>query len=396
VKYTSIDWNIKKTWRDRISFTIAGMLSRFSVPASTLATSFIIIRRYNADIWGGFVIYSLAATLILTIAAFGSSEYLQKKFAVKPKHIPSIWLGNVLLRLAVLSLFIILLFAVPFQIPFKPPLLAFLVVALFVNKCVDPLIQYRRAYHLNTIVELAGFTALCIIILYNPAVSTEALVSFFSIICLAKGICLIIVLTKKGTFEHVSLNLIELKESFPFFLPSIIGLLQSRIDMYLVGAMLSRKDLATYHIFIAWLSIVHQIALTLVNPYVKNLYRLPDRSIEAAAQKFFFAGIVISISATPIVFLILEYYYEISLDLVQYLLGACILMPLFYYSVKTYGWFKNNRQYSAALVNAIMVLMTAACGVLMIPQWGITGGLISSALSQWVAFLIFRFAFHKS
>ena len=182
---------------------------------------------------------------------------------------------------------------------------------------------------------------------------------------------------------------LSFREAFPFFLPSIIGFVQSKADIYVVALSLSQNRLAEYQIFITLLSMIHQVALLIVTPYTKNIYRLNDQLINRLALKFFRWGVVISLLSMPVIYFIITFYYQFILEWNIYGIGLLLILPLFFYSIKTYQWFKHNNQYKVVVINLLMGLASLLLSIALIPYWGIAGALAANCAAQWLGFFIY-------
>jgi O-antigen/teichoic acid export membrane protein len=185
------------------------------------------------------------------------------------------------------------------------------------------------------------------------------------------------------------LNASFFREALPFFLPSIIGFIQSKADIYIVALLLSENKLAEYQIFITLLSMIHQVVLLTITPYTKIMYRLNDLVINRLTWTFFRWGIVVSILSMPAIYFIITFYYRFTLEWSAYWVGLLLVLPLFFYSIKTYQWFKHNDQYKVVVINLLMAIVSLLLSIALIPKWGITGALLASCASQWLAFFLF-------
>jgi O-antigen/teichoic acid export membrane protein len=265
------------------------------------------------------------------------------------------------------------------------------VFMLYLYRSFDVLVLYHRQFNLATLIEFFGYVILILgIILFKAEFSIIHLLWLNIIITLFKSVYLI-AFFNKIVFKNVrlKLNISFFREALPFFLPSVIGFVQSKADMYVVAISLSEGKLAEYQIFIALLSMVHQVVLLTITPFAKNMYRLKDQVIDRFAWRFFSWGLVISALSIPAIYFIITFYYQFTLEWSTYGVGLLLILPLFFYSIKTYQWFKHNNQYKVVAVNLLMTIVSLLLSIALIPSWGITGALAANCTAQWLAFFLF-------
>lgn len=366
-------------------------LNKLSSPIFNIIISFAVIRIHSAAVWGGFVYFLLIANLLVTLISWGHQDYLIKTFSKTPQNIISQWTQNLIARSSIFlgCIPVLLIFTIS---AYEYIILLLWVFTLYIYRSYDVLIVYYRNFNITFLLEATGSLGLIVLITQLSDFSAFKLITFHIIINTLK-IITVTFYFYATTQENIKLKL-DLKPligSFPFFLPSLIGFIQSRVDMFIVAFSLSKPELAKYQVLITLLSFVHQAALLIVVPYTKNIYRLPDKTINGLAKIFFQYGILVSLLAVPIVYLAVTYYYGSSLPLLTYVISFFTLLPLFYYSIKTYQWFKHNKQYSVVGINCMMALTTFLITLMLIPILGITGALIANCAAQWIALLIFYF-----
>jgi O-antigen/teichoic acid export membrane protein len=354
-----------------------------------LSLSYIIIRNHEVRLWGEYVALNLVALAVTTITSWGNSEYLQRHFAAEPLRIKALWTSNFATRLLLLIPILLILAYIPFG-AVHPLTLMLYVTALFVQRSFDVLISYQRQYWIAASIETVSFSALLVFAGVVRPLSLEHLVLAIGTTTILKAVFLSqslrsFTLTKAALLPNMRI----LQESFPFFLPALVGFVQSRVDMFIVALSLSRAELAYYHVLLSILSLVHQASLTFINPYVRSIYRLGKTSVERFAKNFFILGLFVTVTLIPLLYLSLKYLYSFQVTLTHVLLAAAALPPLFYYSVKTYQWFKADRQYAVALINIVLALVTAGTAWALIPILGITGALLACGVAQWISLTIF-------
>lgn len=373
-------------------FTIAAhAFNKLSSSAFNIIISIIVIRIFSQELWGEFITLSLAVNLALQVISWGHKDYLIKAFSQNPSKVAALWQQTFISRFSLYVLSIpvfVLLLNISTDVKIGLIVWAF---TLYIYRSFDVLILYHRNFNLSTLLESFGYSILILcIFIFKSDFSILYLLWINILITLFKSIYLLF-FYRNVVFQPVSLklNLAFFRDAFPFFLPSVIGFVQSKADMYVVAYSLSQSKLAEYQIFISLLSVIHQVVLLAITPFSKNMYRLKHQVIDRFAWKFFGWGLIVSTLGLPVIYLIVTFYYQFILGWSVYGMGFLIMPPLFFYSIKTYQWFKHNAQYSVVAINFLMAIVTLLLSITLIPLWGITGALAASCAAQWMAFFIF-------
>lgn len=383
---------------EKLSVIAEHAFNKLSSPAFNIVISLVVIRMFSQQLWGEFISMSLAVNLAVQFTSWGHKEYLIKAFSQQPSNIAPLWQQAFILRVLLYVLCIpVFLLVLTIPITLKMEVIVW-VFSLYLYRSFDVLVLYYRHFNLSTKVEFLGYVLLTGgIILFNDSdFSIIHLLGLNVAITLLKGIYLLF-FYKRIVFQAVKLNLniLFFRDTLPFFLPSVIGFAQSKADIYVVALSLSRSTLAEYQIFIALLSVIHQVVLLALAPFTKNIYRLKDKIINRMAWRSFLWGFVASVLGMPVVYFIITFYYHFSLEWSVYSVGLLLIQPLFFYSIKTYQWFKHNDQYKVVAVNLVMTIVSLGLSIALIPSLGITGALLANCAAQWLAFFLFAMKLNK-
>ena len=369
----------------------AHAFNKLSPPAFNIVISVIIIRIFSDELWGQFIALSLISNLAIQVISWGHKEYLIKAFSQDSKNVAFLWQQTFVSRgaLYLLSLPVFIFFlTLPIDLKIGLALWTF---TLYIYRSFDVLVLYYRHFNLSTILEFFGYVFLILgIILLKSDFSIIDLLWLNIAITLLKSIC-IVVFYRNRIFQHLKLkpNILFFREGLPFFLPSLIGFVQSKADIYVVAFSLSQNKLAEYQIFITLLSMIHQTALLAITPYTKSMYRLNDEITNRFAWMFFKWGLAVSLFSMPVIYFIVTFYYQFKLEWSAYFMGFLLILPLFFYSIKTYQWFKHNDQYKVVAINLLMAVVSVLLSIALIPSLGITGALAANCATQWLAFFLF-------
>ena len=393
-KYYTLAFKKKNIQRGGWMFFYA--LNNFSSTLFNLLLATILINKISFDLWGQYVSFSLFANLSFFIFGFGNKDFLLREFSRNPSGLTTAWQSNFLQRFifAILLSFLFLLLFYN-RSSANALILVTWVLSSFLYKSLDAMILYKRAFLLSSLLEILGYAVIIITIYIYPVQSftINILLSMLAFVALVKFL-IGAYYFRSEIFPIKKVSAILLKEntlilSLPYFLPSLVGLLQSKTDMYCVAYFLSPQQLGKYQIFMSLLTIPHSIATFTVMPFIKNVYRLPQRSLKKLTRILTVTGIVISLPAIVIIFIIVEMYYHVPLSKWMYLLGYFQLIPLFIYFLKINIFFRYNKQYIVTYITLITGFVSFLLSVMLIPIYNIEGAMIANTITQWITLLFF-------
>jgi len=391
--------SLKRKDIKRSSWIFFSALNNFSPSFFNLLLATILIKKTSFDLWGHYVSFSLFTSLSFFILGFGNKDYLLREFSRAPSDLTKAWQSNFIQRLVfaiLLSLLFLLFFSNHFSA--NAVILVAWVISAFLYKSLDVLIVYKRFFLFSSVLEILGFLAITIIIYIYPAQN-------FTIDILFLILALVTLVKFLISAYYLKLKIFPLKEilniklkgntlflSLPYFLPSLIGLLQGKTDLYCVAYFLSSIELGKYQIFMSLLTIPHSIAATIVMPFVKNIYRLPLKTLKKITTILTVIGVIGSLPSMVTIFFIVKLYYDISLSKWMYLLGYFQLIPLFIYFIKINQLFKYNKQYVVTYITLLTGLVSFFLSIIFIPIYNIEGAMIANTITQWITLLLFIIA----
>jgi O-antigen/teichoic acid export membrane protein len=372
-------------FRRRISLVGSYSFQTMILPLGNFIISFLVIRFKGVELWGEFVYFMIIIALTDFILAWGQREYLLREFSRNPSGISVDWQKSVLSRLPLvilsLSLFVLLDFSIENKI-----IICVWLLSLFLYKSYDILVLYKKQFLFIIkleIVSLILFVALLLI--YVEILDLTLLLLLYSFTSLIKtGIVIYYYHKDVFPWSYIKFDPAFLKTSLPFFLPAFLGFIQSKTDLYCVAYFLSKKEVGEYQILITFLFYLQIFASLLITPFIKNIYRLPDRSLHKLMIKLFLTGVIISIPAIFLTRFILLNYYEIGFSLDIYIIGYFYVIPFYFYLVKLYQFFKHNKQNTVVYITILVTGINLVLNIVLINKLGIKGALLSSTISQWL------------
>ena len=372
-------------YRRRISQIGSYSIQTMMLPIGNFIISFFVVRLKGIELWGEFVYFMIIITLTDFILAWGQKEYLLREFSRNPIWISVNWQKSVINRLPLviisLSLFLLLDFSIENKI-----IISVWLLSLFLYKSYDILVLYKKQFLFIIkleIVSLILFVALLLI--YVEFLDLTVLLLLYTFTSLIKtGTVIYYYHQDVFPWSYVKFEPAFLKTSLPFFLPAFLGFIQSKTDLYCVAYFLSKKEVGEYQILITFLFYLQIFASLLITPFIKNIYRLPDVSLQKLMISLFRIGVIISIPAIYIIRFILSRYYQFEFSPDIFIIGYFYVIPFYLYLVKLYQYFKHDKQKTVVYITILVSVINLVFNIVLINKLGIKGALLASAISQWL------------
>jgi len=387
---------ISTKYRKRFSLIGSYSFQTMMLPLGNFIIAFFVIRLKGIELWGEFVYFMIIITLTDFILAWGQREYLLREFSRNPSGIAMDWQKSVMNRLPLVFISLLVLILLDFSIENKI-IICFWLLSLFLYKSYDILVLYKKQFSFIIKVEVISLIIFIVpLFLSVEFLDLTALLLLYTITSIIKT-GMVMFYYHKDVFPwlYVKLDPAFLKTSLPFFLPAFLGFIQSKTDLYCVAYFLSKKEVGEYQILITFLFYLQIFASLLITPFIKNIYRLPDSSLQKLIRSLFRTGVIISIPAIIIVRFILSHYYHFELTLDIFIIGYFYVIPFYLYLVKIYQYFKKNMQIKVVYITILTTGINLILSLILIKRLGIKGALIASTISQWVVlgllFTIYRF-----
>ena len=365
------------------------------IPLFNLIISYWVIRYYGAFLWGQFIAYFLWMNIAAHIASFGSKEYLLRQFSNDGNRLSEDWSASFNSRFLFIIFFSIILFFFPITIE-RIGYIVIWMITRFVNQSFEPIIIYQKKYLKSIISELTGWCFILFSLYDSLNLSLTDLLRIYAIAELIKVSILAIWNYREVNFKlKFEIDYTWLKEAFPFFLIGFAGLLQSRSDQLIATFYLSGKDLAFYQIYISIILLLQSIAYFIIQPYLKNLYRVSIVIIEKFSLKLVAFGALL----IPILLLTcaqaLEIFYGYTASKLQLITGYITIVCFFYYIPFIYSLYKINEEKLVLINNVVFISINLIGLPFIFPNFGIDGAFTLIALVQIIQAIVYRYQVKK-
>lgn len=376
--------------RKRALIVAANSANSLLVPLLSPLFSFLVIRLASVSLWGDFVRVLLVAQLAAHVAGWGNKDYLLREFSRSPAQIAAAWQSNLFTRLGLFALAALVLAAFGYS-PLRWALVAAMTLCLVFDQSYDVFVLYRRDFWFATGVEVVGIVVLAVPVLWlRGRLTIDTLIVLFAISNLVKPILYGLryradtVTRLAGRFDPAMLRL-----AFAFFLLGVTGLLQSRVDLYVVSYFLPARDVGQYQVYSNLVLYVQSAAALVLVPFVKGLYRLSYAVILRLSAKLFALGLLLVAAGMPLVGIALGRLYHLDFAPVYLLAGALLALPLYFYLPVVYALFKANRQSAVVAVNVFGVVLNLLLNLWWLPALGMLGAAWAAAATQWAMGVVY-------
>jgi O-antigen/teichoic acid export membrane protein len=371
----------------RARLIVANSLHQFLPMLLTPLVSLLVIRQTSAAVWGAFVAALIAAQLGAHLVAWGNDAYLLREFSRHPAGMAGAWQSSLRTRLA---LFVGLALLAALLYRETAVWLILWGAGLALHQSCAVLVTYRRDFLFAAGVELAGLAGLVTAVLYaGEGVTPDWLLRLFALTTLTKAVILLVryravVRGWGGRFQPRYFLL-----ALPFFLLGFGGMLNSRIDLYIVALYFPAAEVGAYQVFASFLLYIQALAGFILLPFVKTIYRLPEAAIRQMGYSLFGLGALIVPAAMIALSFLLGRLYGILLPPAFFWLGGLAALPIFYYLPIIHALYKAEKQTTVLLVNLLGIGAALVLNVILLPRLGLIGAIVSMALIKWLALLIY-------
>ncbi len=376
----------------RFQIILANSAHTLLLPAFNLLISLLVIRLASRSLWGEFVTVLILMNLAIHIMHWGSKEYLLREFSRSPKRQGRDWQSVLLSRSMLAALFLLCVIFWPGS-AFQKGGLALWGIGALLYKSFDVLVLFHRRFLTALALEVIVIGLIVGIIWWQPAsLGVDLLIMLFAISAWLKAVGLLWLFRREITRgENGQFEAVFFMKALPFFLLGFSGMLQSQTDLYCVVWFLTREDAGFYQVFINMMIYLQVIASLILQPFLKNIYRLSQQAIRKISLKLFLLGICMILPSLTAVWALLTYLYQFALNATLLILGGLFVLPIYAYLPIVYQLYKAGGEKQVLWVNIGGIVINLLLNLLLIPRWEVAGALAASAAAQWGMLLVYIF-----
>lgn len=349
---------------------------------SQLIISYIIIKRHSDVLWGEYVELLLWVNLIVLFSYFENKSFLLKSFSEAPSKIYQSWVTNFCSRTLLFLVSLAVILVVPLFENYRI-LISIWSFTLFYNQSFEVLILYQKDFKFSIFVE--SIRSICIvtaILIFSNTLDLRLFLILIIVAGILKAFCYSIFYFRKFTPVKLKIDLRIIVQSFPFFIPMLLGTFRSKIDMYYGTIFFTKYELSHYQIFISMIGLVQLGTAYIVNPYLKNLYRLKSAVLNKIQEQSIWIGIITALLSVPLLYLTTRYIYGFEFTAFSYLMAFTFVTTVFLHILLVTEFYKRDQQYTIAISIAVIALFQIVLGYYIIPYYKVEGALAVKTIGQ--------------
>lgn len=375
----------------RLGWIVAYGLHQILPPLGQFLISYFVIRFNSEAAWGKVVDYLIFVNLSILFFNWGQNTYLLRAFSQNAQRIGLVWQESLASRLVLLFLVQIAGLYFFYDNSWNGIALFCWLLGTFLVRSFDPLHIYTRKLKGALSVEgLAFLSTFFILFCYRNALNLGLVLALYAFLAMLKAIAYaffyrkIVLENWQGRFSKAFLV-----GAFPFFIPAMIGFIQSRIDLYGVAYHLPKDTLGGYQVFFKVLSLFILGNRIIISPFLKNIYRMPNEALQRMNRLMLLIGILGTAPIITLFYYLLPLVYGIHFSVWMYVMGYLTIVPFFGYAIQTHQLIKMEREKQLVWVFLGAAMVNLCCNYCLIPTYGALGAITSTAIVQWLLFLVF-------
>ena len=225
----------------------AASIGQTAAPAASAIISLLAVQAAGIAVWGQFVAALVLVRLWAQVANFGSREYLLRALSREPGALTERWQRNVVSRLPLLVPGPLLFLALGAD-PARAAAMTAWLVASYVAQSHDAVVAFRRAFGFALGAELVSIAVTVgAIVAVGPGLTADGLIVISALVAVLKaGAMVVRFRVLDAAIVRLRPELAELRGSWPFFALTFSGAIQSRVDLYVVAALLPAVAVGQY------------------------------------------------------------------------------------------------------------------------------------------------------
>lgn len=377
--------------QQRLGWIVTYGLHQILPPLGQFLISYFVIRFNSEAAWGQVVDYLIFVNISILLFNWGQNTYLLRTFSQNAQKIEVAWqesLGSRLILLLLVQGIAIYFFSDNY---WNLSLLILWLLGTFLVRSFDPLHIYTRKHKGAVSIETLGLAITFFVLIINQnALSISLILGLYALLAIVKSVAYAIfyrdLVLKNWQWRFSKTFLIG---AFPFFIPAMIGFIQSRVDLYGVAYYLPKETLGAYQVFFKVLSLFVLGNRIIMSPFLKNIYRMPDKALQRMNRLMFLIGIVGTAPLMLLFYYLFPFVYGIHFSVWMYVMGYLTIVPFFGYAIQTHHLIKMKREKQLVWVFLGAAIVNLCCNYYLIPTHGALGAITSTAIVQWLLFTVF-------
>jgi len=374
---------------NRIGFITGNTFRQVLIAIFGMTVPFLVIHNSSKIIWGSFVPLLLFSLLAAQIINWGNKEYLLRVFSKTPGKINVAYSQNLITRLPILVFFSIsacFYFSVSFGI-----WIFLWLSGRYLQQSTEALIVYEKKFSASIALELFAFTLFFIAFLLFHQHNLYFLLIVYSSYQMLKGCGYFFLFYAFFNKSYLKPDFSFFTVAFPFFLLAVLGFLASKVDVYLLAHLGNKIATSDYQIINSLLVFVMSLSALIYAPFTKNIYRNKKSVIQKTRNLLAISGLVVVPISLCCITLIDCFYLGLHLSFLFYTIAFFYIFPSFLYGIEVINLFRSHKEKTVVVILFFgATANTILSGLFLYFDFGMTGALLGSAISQLMVLFLFK------
>jgi O-antigen/teichoic acid export membrane protein len=361
---------------------------------STAIVAFLVIKTNHTLLWGKFAGVWLLITWFTLLFNFGSKDFLLKKFSNSNNNKIDQLHQLLQIRLPILILCCIISF---FIIPLEQAILLVCILCMiFIVNSFQPLLIFEQKFRFLMFTEMLAITIqLAFLLMIGNDLNLPYLLSSFLIYNVLKVIAFYYGSKNSFSFSKLDFDFALFKSLWPFFLLTLGGMLVNKSDFMMVTTLLEDENKAFYQIISTFSTMGIIAANAILQPFIKQIYRVNWEVFNQIARKYFVAGILLSLIYTVSVYFGISLFFNFQLSLFSIILLYAIELAFFAINPLVFYLFREEKQKHFVVIVLTSGLISLLTAWLLVPVYGMEGALWSNLIGNLCMWLLLWSLKHK-
>jgi O-antigen/teichoic acid export membrane protein len=360
--------------------TVFQILSSFS----TAIVAYFIFAKHDEAIWGQFAANWMVISWLSLLFNFGCKEALLKEFSTTKAKPTLLCKQNMSARLPLLIICILALLVLK---KFSQSLtLIPILIASFIVNSFQPLFIFEKRFKLLFITEILALgTQLLFLFKTKTSLHLNFLLLSF-LMYLGIKIFSILFIYRRNLIPQMNFIFYPaiLKSLGPFFLLALGGMLVNKADLMVVTAQLGDTTKAQYHIISTFSSVGIVGAHALLQPFIKQVYRINIQAFNKIALSYFLWGVIISMVYSLCLLALTDYFFNFELSYTTLILVYFIELIFFAINPMVFYIFRIDKQNYFVVLVLIAGFFSLLFAFVFVKPFGIEGALFSNFTGNFI------------
>lgn len=373
----------------------SGALFQMISSFSTAIVAYFVYANEGVAVWGQFAGIWMLLTILTVVFNFGSKDFLLKEFSLSNKQPEKICTHYMWLRLPLLLAAILFTFLF-FYINQAITLIA-LVITSFVVNSYQPLLIFEKRFNLLLIAEVLGILAqLFFLYCQEIPLQLNMLLSSFLIYNLTKFLMVLFMFYKDIIPQmKITFKLVQFKPLWPFFLLTLGGMLVNKSDFMIVAAMLDDESRAHYQLISTFSTMGIIAAHAVLQPFIKQIYRVKSALLDKIAMNYFLLGIVLSLVYLVVVHIVLSSFFNFQLSKLSLVLIYGIELIFFAINPLVFFIFRKDKQQKFVVIVLVSGAFSLLSAAFLVKPFDIHGALSANFIGNCLMLGLLNFTKRK-